>query len=45
MSFEFLMNEELIKVSDKIKSDIDKFFVCNTNTFKAINYNLKKIDD
>ena len=43
MSFEYLMNEELIKVSDKIKSDIDKFFVCNTNIFKAINYNLKKL--
>ena len=43
MSFEYLMNEELIEEADKIKSNIDGFFKCNTNTFKAINYDLKKL--
>ena len=43
MSFEYLMDEELIREADKIKSNIDGFFKCNTNMFKAINYDLKKL--
>ena len=43
MSFEYLMNEELIKIAEKIKKDIDGFFKCDTLKFKAINYDLKKL--
>ena len=43
MSFEYLMEEELIKEADKIKNTIDGFFKCNNQTFKAINYNLNKL--
>ena len=43
MSFEYLMDEELIKESNKIKNNIDGFFKCNNNTFKAINYDLQKL--
>ena len=43
MSFEYLMDEELIKEADKIKNNVDGFFKCNTATFKAINYDLKKL--
>ena len=43
MSFEYLMDEELIKESSKIKNNIDGFFKCNNNTFKAINYDLQKL--
>jgi hypothetical protein len=43
MSFEYMMNEELIRVAEKIKTNIDGFFKWNKNTFKAINYDLTKL--
>ena len=43
MSFEYMMDEELIREAAKIKSNIDGFFKCNKTTFKAINYDLTKL--
>ena len=43
MSFEFMMDEELIKVAEKIKTIVDGFFNCNVKKFKAINYDFKKL--
>ena len=42
MSFEYMMNQELIRVAEKIKNNIDGFFKCNKK-FKAINYDLTKL--
>ena len=42
MSFEYMMDEELIREAEKIKNTIDGFFNCN-KAFKAINYDLKKL--
>ena len=43
MSFEYIMDDELIKESEKIKNIIDEFSNCNNKIFKAINYVLKKL--
>ena len=42
MSFEYMMDEGLIREAEKIKNTIDGFFNCN-KAFKAINYDLKKL--
>ena len=42
MSFEYMMDEGLIREAEKIKNTIDGFFNLN-KTFKAINYDLKKL--
>ena len=43
MSFEYMMDEELIKLAEKIKNTVDGFFKCDVKAFKAINYDLKKL--
>jgi hypothetical protein len=43
MSFAYLMDEELIREAERIKTNIDKFFKWNKETFKAINYDLSKL--
>ena len=43
MSFEYMMDKELIKEAERIKRNIDSIFDCNRKTFKAINYDLKKL--
>ena len=43
MSFEFMMDEELIREAEKIKNTIDGFFNCNNKMFKAFSYDLKKL--
>ena len=43
MSFEYMMDNELIREAEKIKTTIDGFFKCNDKIFKAINYDLKKL--
>ena len=43
MSFEYMMDNELIKEAENIKRNIDGIFNCNNKTFKAINYDLKKL--
>ena len=43
MSFDYLLNEELIKEAENIKKNIDGFFECKVSIFKAIYYDLKKM--
>ena len=43
ISFEYLLNEELIKESQNIKSTLDLLVKCNDKIFKAINYDLGKL--
>ena len=43
ISFEYLLNKDLIKEAESIKSTIDLLVKCNSNTFKAINYDLEKL--
>ena len=43
ISFEYLLNNELIKESENIKSILDTLVKCSSNMFKAINYDLEKL--
>ena len=43
MSFEYLLNEELIKEAERIKRNIDGFFELDEDVFKAIKYDLKTL--
>ena len=43
MSFEYMMNEELIREAEKIRINIDGFFKYDKEKYKAINYDLTKL--